>query len=81
MTESIMDCKIKYIMNRIRFTLDYNFRADIVSKGKVYLNNSHTRIKFLIDIFSKCLCRLVARCANAVNKFIIMLGKCKKFQL
>ena len=79
-----MDCKIKYIINRIKCTLDYNFLADIVSKCKVYINNLHTRIKFLIDIFSKCLCRLVARCANAVNKFRIiriMLGKCKKFQL
>ena len=36
------------------------------------LNSLHTRTKFVIDIFSKCLCRLVARCANAVNKFRIM---------
>ena len=79
-----MDCKLKYIISKIRCTVDDNFRADIVSKCKVYINNLHTRIKFLIDIFSKCLCRLVARCANAVNKFRIiriMLGKCKKFQL
>ena len=36
------------------------------------LNSLHKRTKFLIDIFSKCLCRLVAGCANAVNKFRIM---------
>ena len=64
------------IISRIKCTINYNFRADIVNNDGCFKiqgrNSLHTRTKFLIDIFSKCLCRLVARCANAVNKFKII---------